>query len=243
MLIQYYADSLGLPRPGHVSIEERYISLLENWFRKNRTETVFVVDRSRGGSTIDKLYEVYQEDEGYFDNIKEKDILIIHEGICDCAPRPVPLAVRDFISSLPIFLKVRIIRFIHRNRARLLRNGFAYYLVSKKKFEADLKAWLEKALKRFDRIYLFTIAPTNDQIEAHSPGLQKSIVAYNESIKKVVALFNDDRINLIDMHSVIFQSQYPLDELIIKEDGHHLTALAHQIYAQQIIDREMKIIK
>ena len=62
MLIGYYADSLGLSRPGHVALEERYIYLLEKWLRKNQDEEVFVINRARSAFTIDKLFQVYKED-------------------------------------------------------------------------------------------------------------------------------------------------------------------------------------
>ena len=241
MLIQYYADSLGLPRPDYVALGQRYIFLLQKWFRERRNEEVFIIDRSRGGATIKVLFEIFEEDEGYFK--AKKDILILHEGICDCAPRPIPLAFRNFISILPDFMKIRIIGLLHRNRARLLKSGLIFYLVGKKEFEHILKEWLEKAANNFERIYIFNIAPTNDQIESHSPGLGKSIKAYNEILRRVVTSLDDSRIDLIDMYSVIANSAYSLDELIIKEDGHHLTALAHRLYAEEIIAREMKVDK
>ena len=115
MLIGYYADSLGLSRPGHVALEERYIYLLEKWLRKNQDEEVFVINRARSAFTIDKLFQVYKEDRDYIS--EKKDILIIHEGVCDCAPRPIPSWLRRTISKLPLFLKTRIIGFLHAKRS------------------------------------------------------------------------------------------------------------------------------
>jgi hypothetical protein len=241
MVIQYYADSLGLPRLGHVGITQRYIFLLESELRKRTDENIIILDRSRRGATIDELFEVYSEDEGYF--TEGKDVLILHEGICDCAPRPIPGSLRRLISALPGFLKYRIIAFLHKKRAILLRNGFVHYLVNRQRFEDILLKWLTDAVKKFKRIYVLNIAPTNDAIEAHSPGLRKSIGLYNESIRKVIAELGDDKISLIDCHSAISGSEYTIDQLVIKEDGHHLTALGHEIYARMIADRELALLK
>lgn len=241
MLIQYYSDSLGLPRPGHVSVSQRYIHLFQTALRNVRDDDLFLVDRSRRGATIDQLFELYSEDEEYY--TEGKDVLVIHEGICDCAPRPIPHNVRKFISRLPGFLKYRIIAFLHKHRAALLRRGFAHYLVNAEDYETILKKWLTDAAPKFKRIYVLNIAPTNQEIEAHSPGLQKSIGQYNAIIEKVIAEINADKIKLIDCHSIIKASEHGLDSLIIKEDGHHLTALAHTIYARLIIEKELATLK
>lgn len=235
MIVQYYADSLGLSRPGIVTLEQRYIYLFEQWLRENYKEDIFFINRARRGSTIDKCYEIFREDEEYI--TWPKDILIIHEGVCDCAPRPISQSLRRFISKLPPFLKVRIIGFLHRRRASLLKKGFVHYLISKNDYERILTEWLLHAVKNFKRIYLFNIAPTNDQIEAHSPGFSASIEAYNQIIKKVIRSIADPNIILIDVYSVI-KDQTSIDDVITKEDGHHLTALAHRLYANELIDLE-----
>src|SRR2546423_8344241 len=183
MIVAYYADSLGLPRPGTVKLEERYIYLFEKWLREYYGGDIFILNRARRAFTVDKLFEVYREDQEYITDMK--DILIIHEGVCDCAPRPVPLYLRNFIASLPEFMKVKIIGFLHKNRAALLKKGFVHYLVDERKYENIFRQWLKNAVTQFERIYIFNIAPTNEGIELHSPGFQKSINAYNAIIEKV----------------------------------------------------------
>jgi hypothetical protein len=237
MIVQYYADSLGLSRPGAVGLHERYIYLFEEWLKKHSGEDVFVINRARRGFTIDKLYEVFNEDEEYIDG--EKDILLIHEGVCDCAPRPVSPRMRKFISGLPGFIRKRVIHYLHNNRAKLLKRGSVHYLVSKSDYERILTEWLGKAIKKFKRIYLFTIAPTNAGIEAHSPGFGASITAYNEIIKRVAGNINDQKVHVVDVHAVI-AGVSSLDDYIIKEDGHHITALAHAMYANKLIELEQQ---
>ena len=234
--IQYYSDSLGLSRPGVVDMHQRYIYLLEEWLRKKGEDRIFIINRARGGATIDKLFETFKEDEGYVTG--EKDILIIHEGVCDCAPRPVSKPIRNFISCLPGFIKRRIIAWLHNNRARLLKNGSVNYLVEKKAYRQILNEWLSQALKSFKVIYVFTIADTNEATEIHSPGFRKSIGAYNEIIKQVAQELNDPRIRIIDIHAVLKDSGLPYDELIVAGDGHHITPAAHQLYFEEIAKLE-----
>jgi len=240
MIVQYYADSLGLSRPDIVTLQQRYIYLVEQWLRGNYSEEIFLIDRSRRAFSIDKCFEVYKEDEEYITG--PKDILIIHEGVCDCAPRPISKSVRRIISQLPSFLKIRIISFLHKHRAALLKKGFVHFLVTKEDYERILTEWLQHAIKNFTRIYLFNIAPTNQEIEAHSPGFSASIDAYNMIMKKVVHSIADPKIILIDIHSLI-KSHSSIDELITKEDGHHITAMAHRLYANKLIELEKQRLK
>jgi len=241
MIVQYYADSLGLSRPDHVRLNERYIYLFEQWLRRNSDEEVFLINRARGAQTIDKLYQLYKEDLGYITG--KKDILIIHEGVCDCAPRPIPLWLRGIISRMPVFVRSRVIALLHKNRSKLLKNGFVHYLVDKKKYEAILREWLTNAISEFDRIYIFNIAPTIDHIEAHSPGFSKSILEYNAIIHKVISELNSRKVFLIDVHSILLNDQGGLQALITTDDGHHITARAHDIYAAQLIALEKQFVK
>lgn len=239
MIVQYYADSLGLSRPGYVGLDERYIHLFENWLREHFGEPVFLINRSRRGLTVDKLLEIFKEDEEYI--VGFKDILIIHEGVCDCAPRPVSKRLRAFISKLPAFLRIRIVSYLHNNRAKILARGSVHYLVDKKEFEANWMEWMSSAIKNFKRIYIFLIAPTNATTEAHSPGFSRSIVMYNEIIRKVVKSINNPAIEIIDVYDLLSKSN-DINEWIIEEDGHHITAKAHELYFEELKRREIQKI-
>jgi hypothetical protein len=238
MIVQYYSDSLGLARPGIVNMSQRYIYLFQEWLKENSDEDIFVVDRAKGAATIDKLFTLFEEDESYIH--EEKDILLIHAGICDCAPRPVPLKLRNIISRLPAFFRIRIINYLHQNRARLINRGFIYYNTDKNKFGQILSSWLFQATNKFKRIYVVNIAPTNEETENHSPGFKRSIEVYNAIIERVVREADNSKVMLIDINQVISKSGQHLDDLILKKDGHHLTSLAHQMYAKELIGREEK---
>jgi hypothetical protein len=238
MIIQYYADSLGLPKPGYVNLQQRYIYLFKAWLQQHKEEEIFLVDRAKGGGTIEFLYSQFQHDEEYI--VGHKDLLIIHEGVVDCAPRPIPLRLRKVISALPSPVKRRIIQCIHKHRSGILKSGFCFYLTSKKKYKSLLKEWLENASAKYSRIYVLNIAPTNSQIEMHSPGFSQSIQSYNEIMREVIDDFEGNKVYLIDSYRLLLDSGLSLDDLIIKEDGHHITARAHILYANELIRLEME---
>lgn len=236
MIVQYYADSLGLPRPGIVKVAERYIFIFEQWLKKKfPDQVVHIVDRSKRGATVDVLYGIYEEDEEYFQD--DKQILIIHEGICDCAPRPVSKRIRRIIGAMPGFIKKRVVHFLHLKRAWLLRHGSVHLLVEPAKYEEIWQKWLINASTKFKRIYVLNIAPTNEDIEMRSPGFQASISKYNSILKRVVANVQKDNINLVDLYLTVANSAN-IDDLIVREDGHHITALMHSHIAELLIAAE-----
>lgn len=236
MIVQYYADSLGLPRPGIAGINDRYIFLFGQWLREKYPDrAIHIVDRSRRGATSDVLFEIYAEDEEYFQ--EQKHILIIHEGICDCAPRPVPKRVRRIVSMMPGIIRKRIIHFLHQKRAWLLQHGSVHLLVEPEPFEQIWTKWLEDASKKFLRIYVLNIAPTNTETETRSPGLQASISKYNEILRRVTEKFDQKTVRLINVHRLV-SSAAEIDNLIVKEDGHHITAQMHALLAEALISFE-----
>lgn len=227
MIVQYYSDSLGLSRPKVVSLNERYIYLFQKWLKIETRTELFLIDRAHGGSTLIDLYEQFLHDEGYIDY--KKDLLIIHAGVCDCAPRPVPPKIRKLISVAPSFFRKKIISFLHNNRKTLLKNGIVFYNSDVKKFEKTLNEWLQNALNKFKLILVLNIAPTNESIESHSPGFKKSITVFNNSIFEVVKKMQNDKVVMIDIYTLFSDSNLNIDDLILKEDGHHLTALGNEM--------------
>lgn len=234
MIIQFYADSLGLPRPNIVKVEETYIQIFANWLRQQTQQNVYLYDRAKGGAVIDQLFNTYKEDLTYIDG--HKNILILHEGICDCAPRPISPLARKILGKTPGLFRNKIIKYIHKNRAKFLKKGFIYYHTPKNKYQSILTEWLSNAIEQFDKIIIFTIAPTNDKTEAHSPGFSSSINAYNSIITKVVKENSSEKIVLIDTYSLINASKDLIQKYITETDGHHLTSDGHQLYSSKLIE-------
>lgn len=240
--VRIYGDSLSIPRPGLVEPQERYFSILLDWWRKQESvEYIDLLERSKASTTVLSASEFFRHDLAYYG--KEMDVLILHFGICDCAPRPVPRWVRDKISTLPEFFKNIVVKFIHTNRSRMQKSGMVWRVVEPKPFKASLSAILKDAVPNAGRIYLINIAPTTETIEKHSPGFQKSISLYNDILHKVVESFQADNLYLIDGYSIIEDQPEKKDLYITKEDGHHLTALTHRIFSEEILKIEARFFK
>ena len=75
-------------------------------------------------------------------------------------------------------------------------------------------------------------------MEDHSPGLTASINDYNEIIRELVVARASDKIHLIDNHDLILNAG-AIEDYILKEDGHHLTAAAHRMLSARLIDLEI----
>ena len=137
---------------------------------------------------------------------------------------------------MPSVFRNKIIKYIHKNRARLLKRGFIYYHTQKSKYQNILTEWLNNAIEQFDKIIIFTIAPTNDKTEMHSPGFSSSITAYNNIITSVVKERASNKIVLIDTFSVINTNKDLIQKYITEIDGHHLTSEGHGLYASKLIE-------
>jgi hypothetical protein len=235
--VRLYSDSLALPRPGSVTFSERYITILKRWwFSQKVYDDIELVDRSMGGQSILTLYEMYRNDLSYFGSSGE--IMIIHTGVVDCAPRPVPVWIRNFISVLPKFLKDPMIRFLHNYRSRIQRSGLMWKHVNPEEFSTYYSSFLKKVADNFSRIYCISVAPTDPATELHSPGFSASVKQYNDIIKDCIRHIDKNNVYYIDIYTTIMNDYSNINSYILKDDGHHLTPLTHRLIAEEIIQKE-----
>lgn len=235
--VRFYSDSLGMPRKNEVLGEERYVMRLLNWLKlRYGSRKIELLERARPNYTIDQLYQWYKEDTGYYG--ERGHVLILHEGVCDCAPRPLPPRLRGLIGELPESTRSKIVKCIHKNRRRIQR-FLRFHVTSPKVFQINYKSFLSMASENNTRVYVITIAPTNEKTENHSPGFKSSIVAYNTIIRAVVEEQGKNNIHLIDAYELLKKGDYASDDCVL-EDGHHLTAAAHHIIFNAICDIEAK---
>ena len=186
--------------------------------------------RHNPGMTVVDLYGQYITDLSYFGEASG-DLLIIQCGICDCAPRPIPLSLRKTISSLPAILRNIIVKFLHRFRSKLLRLGLSWQVVDPERFREIYQAFVQKAVKEVPYVCVINIAPTTPQTEKQSPGLSSSIELYNKIIMDIVVAMSANNLFLLDVHSEILSQENALEKVINKKDGHHLTKEGHLFYA------------
>lgn len=233
LLIRVYGDSLSLPRAtDRIGCGDTYPELLRDSIERKKPDSrVVVFNRSRGGASISELHRQFIDDSAYFPK-DDSGILVIQCGIVDCAPRPVPPSVRGRIGRLPLPLRWIVAKFLHYLRPYFLRAGIGWTITPVDRFEWILMKWLQKAQTICERIYVINIVPTVPEIEAHSPGLSKSIDDYNAVIKRVVEKIKPETVALVDVHKAIVEQNDGLVRFINALDGHHITRSAHHLYAE-----------
>jgi hypothetical protein len=192
------------------------------------------VNRSQGGSSLKDLYERFLSDYTYFDDSNQK-ILIIQSGIVDCAPRPIPDWLRFIVSKIPSILRKPIIQKIHDHRADLLRKGFRWRTTSPRDFYKIYENWLRFAMNRFTQVYVFSILPTNEQTEAHSPGYGKSVTVYNSLIQRAIQRVGSKNIHFLDVHQELDGNLDRMGTILNPKDGHHITPAGHDLFLTALI--------
>lgn len=219
-----------MPRPGVVDKNDRYFTLLCDFF-KEKDYDLEVFEKARASIPINEVRQWVLNDSVYYDD--KGDIIIIHLGIVDCAPRPVSLKTRNRISKLPEFMKKPIISYIHNNRAKLLIGG-GHRVTPLKTFKAVYNKIVEIGLKQYSKMFLVNICPTLPETESHSPGLSGSIDLYNSAIYEIMDKYKgEESLKLIDINSILLQ-QSDLKKYILP-DGHHIFPSTHQLIFEEII--------
>ena len=235
ILICVYGDSLSMPRYSEgLPFFQTYPELVRDVYgRAHPDAIVHLYNRSRGGTAIVTLFEDYLTDTSYF-GPGVGDLLIIQCGICDCAPRPIPDWLRRGIGRLPEPLRSPIVRFLHKNRSKILGAGFVWRLTEPTVFAATYHRWLSQAVQDFKRVCAINIAPTTAAMNEHSAGLAHSIEHYNHLIAEAVRSVNASNVSLIDAHRAITSAPCGIAKYINSADGHHITADGHALYGRLI---------
>lgn len=237
ILIRVYGDSLSLPRfEDGIPFHETYPEIVCRELAVRLSRPVHLYNRSMGGASIQQLMTAWENDSRYFGDVDE--VLIIQLGIVDCAPRPLGPRLRAAVGMLPTRLRRPIIRFLHNNRARILRSGLGSRFTPPRVFKQVYQNWLKRVSNTHRGVtFVINIAPTIPTIEAHSPGLTASIELYNAMISDIVLQMNSPCVRLVDVHRHIQDRK--IEEYIHAIDGHHITYRGHQLYAELILAEDV----
>jgi hypothetical protein len=232
-LILVYGDSLCLPRVvDDVAVRETYPELLSD-YQASRGIKARVYNRGVGGKTINDHGELYIHDRNFF-SAGPDDLLIIHPGMVDCAPRPLPQKWRRRLERQPGFIRAPIVSFIKNNRPLLLKRGFIFYKVDPLTFKKRIEEWLDLATKLYSHIAVIGIPPIGQAAEDHSPGWRQNIVLYNRFMSDAVAR-HQRGVYFVPLHDALSQSEEKFNDCISPLDGYHLLKKGHQLICDLII--------
>lgn len=233
--IALYGDSLACARQNVVDTFERYIAITDIFLRNKHFNYIELRDNAIGGATLPELFNMYMKDNSYFS--LPGDILIIHSGIVDCAPRPISDGTRNKISKLPGFIKNIAIKYLHNNRRRLILKGKGYVRTDKRIFQNTLKNFLEHASLNYKKVLIINICPTTPEFEEHSPGLSDSILLYNTIISSTIKTLNYGNVEEVDIYNKIGKSKDAITKFIVEKDGHHIHPITHKLISEAIIEK------
>jgi hypothetical protein len=196
--ILFITDSLAFPRaePELVRYDETYLARLKALF-----PNCDFIHQGRGGATIVDLYK----HTNYFHGTIAPDLVFMHSGVVDCAPRALTVIEQQILSRLPLVGRPlgELVR-RHARTLRRLRNMtytpmpvFAQYV---RHFEA-----------LFPTVYWIGILPVAPQYDAKIEGMARNVGSFNEVLRGC---------RYVDTSGID-------PETMIMSDFHHLNAAGH----------------
>ncbi len=211
------------------SYEPIYGFLLKKYLRSKGTHDVFIFGRAKNHTRMQSrrdrlLYDIEQF---------EPDIVILHLGIVDCAPRLFLEQEQIYLQSLPNFIRIKLIKFLAKHR---------YYIT--KKFKKvyvniiDFKNYYRQILNKIKEIQaipiIINISKTNQLIIDKSYFISENIVNYNNVLLKLARRY---QCKLVDIYSII--ENQPDHQL---SDGIHLSKSGNKELANILITEINTII-
>lgn len=158
------------------------------------------------------------------------DRLVLQVGINECAPRPLAVAERSRLGSLrPLWLQRRIIRLIHRFRARIIRSRELKQFMTLPAFTASVQRVLNAAQSAGVRVLILPITTVTPVAERRTPFTNREIARYNAALSRLAS------------SSAQFASQSEIfgtneaTMLVASPDTVHLSPASHDILANYIL--------
>lgn len=209
-------DSLGMPRP-EVKLEETYPYILQ----ENVSELLVYAKHRRANDTELQSNDLMIQDDIQYVN---PDILIIHLGIVDCAPR---LFSKREQNALRYFKKINkyIIAFMS-NRRYFFTKLFPKVYVDIKSYEKNMRRLILSGKQSAKRVIVINIADTSAENKKRSYHFEGNIKDYNGILSNLV---KENGIELLNMYEIS-------DESLLLEDGIHLNVDGNKALACRLVE-------
>lgn len=224
------ADSLSLPRKeafGNIPFEITYPFLLESYLRQDEccNSPLLLTHGMRARTIKDVLTDWPERVE-----LIQPDIVVIHVGIVDCAPRVFLQMENKIISKLkPAFFQKLILDFVNKHRRSIIQLRPNRVYIPLDQFQAALKKIVKNSQRdQVKALVLINIITPPDSLEYRSPGFQKSVEQYNHVLADQI---DQPWIHLLDINRVIQQNGGP-ENLTI--EGIHINSLGHELLAHEL---------
>jgi lysophospholipase L1-like esterase len=229
MKIAILADSLALPREdvgGDEMLEVTYPFLLDQSLRRQfGSDAPIVYERGMRRRTIEYVLDDWNEQV----ELKKPDVVIVHVGIVDCAPRVFLRREGAFVANIRIaWLRDRILKFAHDHRRAIVQKRRKVY-VPLWRFEPLVEQVVQKSREAGVKSLVFiNIIDPPDSVEERSPGFQKNVVAYNRVLEEQT---KHPWVSLIDLNRMVHDEG---GSGALTVDGIHLNERGHALLARRL---------
>ncbi len=225
-------DSLAMQRTIEgIAYEQTYGYLLKKYFESYYSNYFVIIMAKRANDTMRQsmsdsiLYDIKQF---------KPDIVIIHLGIVDCAPRIFSKIERGIISLLPEYLSYRIINFYSKRRL-----FFTKYLPKKyvniKNYEKNMQKILNIIIENKAIPIIINISNPPEKIAYRSYNFLNNVRKYNNILLNLSKNYN---CKLINFNKIVEKNPNYL-----LSDGIHISKKGNQKLANEIIDCVNEIVK
>lgn len=222
MRIVILSDSLGRPRPElHESertlYSDTYAYTLKRHFSNDDVEIIYI-----GSLDTEEAIVWSRESVAY----REPDFVIYHMGINDCAPRIFEKKSNSILFN-PIFRKITLNLFmiiIHYFRYHITKYKKKVY-VNEDNFSSNFKEMIREVKKYNSEAKFIAISIANsNRLASRSYDINNNINEYNKILSKIF------------LEGFIDVNKLPIKNILIS-DGVHLSKVAHQLLANEIIKK------
>jgi len=236
MKIVIMGDSLAMAREGETNIafESTYPYLLDHSLRSRfRSEAPLVIERGMRRRTIEYVLDEWYE----LVDLRRPEVVVVHVGIVDCAPRVFLRRERQFVENLrPAFLREAILNNVHRHRSTIVNMRKKVY-VPADRFNTLVGQVVDRAkASKLRSLVIVNIITPPAEMDERSPGFIKNVGLYNQILK---AHADADGVHLIDLDRMIKEAG-GVEQLTV--DGIHLNDAGHAMLAREIEERVLSSV-
>jgi len=236
MKIVVMADSLAMAREGetNVAYETTYPYLLDQWLRQRfGSQAPLVSERGMRRRTIEYVLDEWYE----LVDLRKTDVVVVHVGIVDCAPRVFLRRERQFVENLrPGFLRRSILDYVHRHRRAVVNMRKKVY-VPPERFNALVGQVMAKAkASELRSLVIVNIITPPAEMDERSPGFIRNVGIYNEILRTHAEA---NGAHLIDIDRLIKEAG-GVEQLTV--DGIHINEAGHKMLAQEIEKHVLSLI-
>ena len=236
MKIVVMADSLAMAREGetNVAFEATYPYVLDQSLRRRfQSDAPIVIERGMRRRTIEYVLDEWYE----LVDLRRPDVVVVHVGIVDCAPRVFLRRERQFVENLrPAFLRDAVLRNVHRHRRAIVKMRKRVY-VSPDRFNTLVGQVIERAKQsKLRALVIVNIITPPAEMDERSPGFIRNVRLYNEILRSHAQRAG---FHLIDLDQMIKEGG-GVEELTV--DGIHLNDTGHAMLAKEIENHILSLV-